>query len=79
MTLDRLESGRPARVLAVDWRQLVPDEAKRLRAMGVDQGADIEVTHRGILGASDPLAVRIGRMKIALRRSHALAIEVETL
>ena len=79
MTLDELSTGTPARIAAVDWPALAPDEAKRLQALGIDQGAEIAITHRGILLGRDPLAVRIGAMTIALRRSHARAIAVERL
>ena len=79
MTLDELSTGTPARIAAVDWPVLAPDEAKRLQALGIDQGAEIAITHRGILLGRDPLAVRIGAMTIALRRSHARAIAVERL
>ena len=77
MTLDVLDSGINAAIVAVDWDRLAPDEAKRLRALGVDEGAELEVTHRGVFGTRDPVALRIGGMTIALRRSHAKAIEVE--
>ncbi|WP_421992766.1 FeoA family protein [Qipengyuania sp.] len=77
MTLDGFEHDKTARIVAVDWTALAEDEGKRLKALGVDEGAEVAVVHRGIFGTRDPLAVRIGRMTIALRRSHALAIEVE--
>ena len=51
--------------------------AHLLRALGVDEGAEVSVVHRGVFGTRDPLALRIGRMTIALRRVHARAIEVE--
>ena len=79
MTLDGLEYDRPARIVAVAWDRLASDEAKRLRALGVDEGAELAVIHRGVFGTRDPLALRLGNMTIALRRSHALAIEVEPL
>ncbi|MBX7483488.1 FeoA family protein [Qipengyuania qiaonensis] len=77
MTLDGYEHDKTARIVAVNWVALAEDEGKRLKALGVDEGAEVAVIHRGIFGTRDPLAVRIGRMTIALRRSHALAIEVE--
>ncbi|WP_369026962.1 ferrous iron transport protein A [Qipengyuania sp. RANM35] len=77
MTLDSCEHEKSARIVSVDWDALASDEGKRLKALGVDEGAEIAVIHRGIFGTRDPLAIRIGRMTIALRRSHALAIEVE--
>ena len=79
MTLDGLEYGRQARIVAVAWDRLAMDEAKRLRALGIDEGAELAVIHRGVFGTRDPLALRLGNMTIALRRSHALAIEVELL
>ena len=79
MTLDRLESGTQARIVAVAWERLAEDEAKRLRALGVDEGAELEVLHRGVFGTRDPLAIRLGRMTVALRRAHAAAISIETV
>ncbi len=77
MTLDGLENDRSALISAVDWSLMASDEAKRLRALGIDEGAEVTVTHRGIFGTRDPLAVRLGRMTIALRRAHARAIHVD--
>ena len=77
MTLDALESGKPARITGVDWASLADDEGKRLRALGVDEGAEVAVIHRGVFGTRDPLALRLGNMTIAIRRVHAKAIEVE--
>ncbi|MCH2486858.1 MAG: ferrous iron transport protein A [Erythrobacter sp.] len=79
MTLDTLRHGSPARIVAIAWETLASDEAKRLRALGLDEGAEIEVLHRGVFGGRDPIAVRLGRMTVALRRSHAAAIKVETI
>ncbi len=77
MTLDSLPHGQPARISAVDWSLLADSEAQRLRAMGLDLGARVEVAHRGVLGGRDPLAISIGRMTVALRRAHARAMTVE--
>jgi ferrous iron transport protein A len=79
MTLDALPIGQRARVIAVDWTLLAPDEAQRLQALGVDVGARIAVQHRGVFGGSDPIALSIGRMVVALRRAHAQAMAVEPL
>lgn len=78
-TLDSLPAGTPARIAAIDWNALVPEEAQRLRALGVDVGAQIAVSHRGVFGGRDPVAITIGRMTVALRRQHALAITVNAL
>ena len=79
MTLDLLPLEIRARIVAVDWARLVPEEAQRLQALGVDQGATVSVAHRGIFAGQDPIALSIGRMTVALRRVHAQAIEVEAL
>lgn len=79
MTLDSLPIGRKARIVAVDWTLLDHDEGRRLRALGVDEGARVVVAHRGVFGGADPIALEIGRMTVALRRGHAQAMEVETL
>lgn len=77
MTLDQLATGQAARIAAVDWGCLADDEVKRLQALGIDCGAQVAVAHRGIFFGSDPLAIRIGAMTLAVRRSHARAITVE--
>lgn len=79
MTLDGLSIGATARILAVDWAAVAPDEAKRLQALGIDAGAEVSIAHRGVFAGRDPLAIRIGAMTLALRRSHARAIAVEAL
>lgn len=79
MTLDLLPLGQPARIVAVDWSQLVAEEAQRLRALGIDVGARVEVAHRGVFAGHDPIALAIGRMTVALRRAHARAMQVELL
>ncbi|MEP7222293.1 MAG: FeoA family protein [Novosphingobium sp.] len=79
MTLDILPVGRQARIVAIDWDALVPEEAQRLRALGIDLGARVAVAHRGVFAGSDPLAITVGRMTVALRRVHARAMQVEPM
>ena len=79
VTLDALKTGAAARIVAVDWPALAPDEAKRLQALGFDEGAEISIAHRGVFAGRDPIALRIGRMTVALRRTHARAMTVEAL
>ena len=76
ISLDLLPPRRPAEIVAVDWAALAPDEAKRLRALGVEEGARVAVAHRGIFAGRDPIALEIGRMTLAIRRSHARAMTV---
>ena len=79
MTLDTLPPLMSAEITSVDWAVLAPDEAKRLRAMGIDEGAQVAIAHRGIFAGSDPIAITIGRMTVALRRVHAKAMTVRAL
>ncbi|SLJ97525.1 MULTISPECIES: FeoA family protein [Novosphingobium] len=79
MTLDLLPVGQGARITAVDWKCLVDEEAHRLRALGIDEGAKVSVSHRGVFGGRDPIAISVGRMIVAVRRAHAAAMEVEVL
>jgi ferrous iron transport protein A len=78
-TLDLLQPRRRAEIVAVDWAVLAPEEAKRLRALGIEEGARVAVAHRGIFAGRDPIALEIGRMTVAIRRSHARAMTVEAL
>ncbi len=77
--IDHLPIGISARIVAIDWARLVPEEAQRLQALGIDLGAKVSVAHRGVFSGRDPIALSVGRMTVALRRSHAQAIEVEWL
>jgi ferrous iron transport protein A len=79
MTLDQLPPRRRAEIVAIDWDALAADAAKRLRALGVDEGARVAVAHRGVFGGRDPIALLIGRMTLALRRNHAAAMTVREL
>ena len=73
--LDALGVGRKARVLSIDWDALEEAEACRLRHFGFDEGVAVETLHLGPFGR-DPIAVRIGRMTVAIRRKHAAAVRV---
>ena len=75
MTLDQLSLGRDAHVAAIDWDSLDPSDGSRLRHFGFDEGVTVEPLHLGPFGR-DPLAIRVGRMTVAIRRSHARAVRV---
>jgi ferrous iron transport protein A len=79
MTLDQLPPRTKATIASIDWAAVAPDEAKRLQALGIDEGVEVAVAHRGVFGGHDPLALAIGRMTLAVRRSHAAAITVTEL
>ncbi len=76
LTLDQLPFRTAATVTSVALASLSGTEAQRLRNLGLDEGVAIELLHAAPFG-SDPIAVRIGRMMVAVRRSHARAIAVE--
>lgn len=76
-SLDDLKLGTCAEIASVDWDSLDHDEARRLRHFGFDTGVLVEPLHLGPFGR-DPLAVRVGRMTVAIRRVHARAVRVIT-
>ncbi len=78
MRLNQLPLRKPARVAAIDWHVLNPQEARRLRELGFDEGVTVELLHFGPLGG-DPLACRVGRMTIAMRSRQAEAVLVEIM
>ena len=78
VSLDQLEVGKKARVSSVGWDGLDEAEACRLRHFGFDEGVTVEPLHLGPFGR-DPIAVRVGRMTVAISRRHAGAIRVVPL
>ena len=75
--LDQLPLNKSATVRAIDWAAMPEGEGHRLRSLGLEEGVRIEALHKGILLWKDPIAVRVGRMTIALRRKVAAAITCE--
>jgi ferrous iron transport protein A len=75
LSLEILRVGVRARIQTVDWAGLDDASALRLRDFGFDEGVSVESLHQGPFGR-DPLAVRVGRMTVAIRRAHARAILV---
>jgi ferrous iron transport protein A len=49
-----------------------------LREFGLCEGASVEALHRGGIFGRGPIACKVGRMTIAMRRSHAAAVTVRT-
>ncbi|HYX47946.1 MAG TPA: FeoA family protein [Sphingomicrobium sp.] len=78
LSLDHLPIGRKARVLSIDWSGLDEAESCRLRHFGFDEGVTVEPLHLGPFGR-DPIAIRVGRMTVAIRRKHAGAVRVAPL
>ena len=77
MTLEKLKPGTTARIARIDWDALPPADAKRMRALGFEPGVEVSMAHHGVFGGRDPVAVRMGRMTIALRKVQAAAISLE--
>jgi ferrous iron transport protein A len=75
MSLDQLKLGARALVAGVDWDVLEHAEACRLKHFGFDEGVSVEPLHLGPVGR-DPIAIRVGRMTVAIRRAHARAVRV---
>ncbi len=76
LRLDQLAFRTPATVTGIEWSSLTTTEARRLRNLGLDEGVRIEALHGGPIGR-DPLAAKIGRMTVAIRRNNAQAVLVE--
>jgi ferrous iron transport protein A len=76
--LDQLPLKCPARVSAIAWDEMADSAARRLRELGFDEGVTIEAMHVAPFG-KDPIACRVGRMMVALRRAQAQAITVEAI
>ena len=77
-SLDLLAMGTRARIAVIDWAALEDGEARRLQHFGFDEGVTVEPLHLGPFGR-DPIAIRVGRMTVAIRRKHAGAIRVTPL
>ncbi len=78
MRLTELPLRQPAYVDVIDWNVLSATEGQRLREFGLCEGASVEALHHGGLFGRGPIACKVGRMTIAMRRNHAEAITVRT-
>lgn len=57
----------------------MPDaDGKRLRELGLCEGASIELLHRAGFTGRGAYSCQVGRMTIAMRAAHADAISVRT-
>lgn len=81
MRLTDLPLRQPAYVDMIDWSAIPASEGQRLREFGLCEGASVEALNHGrvfFLFGKGPIACRIGRMTIAMRRNHAEAVTVRT-
>jgi ferrous iron transport protein A len=78
ISLALLTVGTKAHVRSIDWTALGEGESNRLKHFGFDEGVAVEPLHLGPFGR-DPIAIRVGRMTVAIRRRHAEAIAVQPL
>ena len=74
-SLEHLPRRQRATVAATEGDGLALPEARRWRERGFDQGFGVALLHRASLGKG-PIACRIGRMTVALRRAVAGRIQV---
>ncbi len=79
VALGTMKPGMFGHVIALDANgipDVAPDIADRLREMGFAEELEVEVLHQSLFGR-DPIAVRIGRMIVALRRREANIVKVQ--
>lgn len=76
LRLDKLPMRATATISAIDWSALGSDDSKRLRNLGFDDGVSVEPLHAAPV-SQDPIALRVGRMVVAIRRAHASAMTVQ--
>ena len=73
MKLHQLVQGQRGRIVEVGGADA--DLAEKLRELGLNEGDEVELVARGPI-AGQPLAVRLNRTLIALRRAEADAISI---
>ena len=78
LRLTDLPLRQPAYVDLIDWNALSLSDGQRLREFGLCEGASVEALHHGGLLGRGPIACKVGRMTVAMRRNHAAAITVRT-
>jgi ferrous iron transport protein A len=78
LRLTSLDRNRPAYVDSVDWSAMPDADGKRLRELGLCEGASIELLHRAGFTGRGAYSCQVGRMTIAMRAAHADAISVRT-
>jgi ferrous iron transport protein A len=75
MTLDDLRVGQIARVIGASDGSVAAELRSRLEDVGFVSGELVEVLTRAALGG-DPMVVRVGHSRFALRRNEARCVDV---
>lgn len=78
MRIEDLKTGQIASVVRIRETGEHAIEALRLREMGFDEGVEIELLHRGLIGGC-PIALRVGSNVIALRKAATRLLDVTLL
>ncbi len=73
-TLADLPFDVEGQVASIAAESLSDEEFRRLQSLGFLPGETVKKIHGGGFGKVDPLAIRIGRTTIALRRRYAVAV-----
>lgn len=76
MRIEDLKTGQTASVVKIRETGTHAAEALRLREMGFDEGVEVEVLHRGLIGGC-PIALRVGSNVIVLRKSATRLLEID--
>jgi ferrous iron transport protein A len=79
VNLDQLPLHQTATITAIDWSVLGEREGRRMRELGFEKGEEVEAIHASGWFSRDPIACRIGRMTVAIRKAHAAAVSVTPL
>ena len=77
MNLSQLPKGGQATVLIVNDDCAQDAIAHRLRELGFVVGASVKILAKGFLGGN-PLVVRVGNTRFALRKKEAQRIQIVT-
>ena len=75
MTVDDLPLGRNARISRLVASDNATELTDRLEEIGFTLGESVAVLTRGVPGG-DPMVVRVGQSRFALRRTEARCIQV---
>lgn len=76
LRLNCVARNHPAHIEHIDWTAMSAADGARLRELGLDEGASIELLHRAGWLKPGAHACRVGRMIVAISAAHAAAISV---